>query len=765
LPDAAPIGRAAIFVAGAVAWTLLSSGSRALADTPAPIRAPETRIDALDRRNAEGMDLEAAGRSGEARTAYDEALAGFREIADLEGQVIVLGNLGALDESLGDYGGALARFEEAEAIARRAGSSPWAARRAAIARVNQATALEKVGDYGGAFERVRADLEDPSALEPAERVALWTNAGVLLRNLGDPRHALDLFDRAWDEALRSADAATQANVRLNRGLAHWLDLGDPPAARAEIEAAAGLARASGDHAEIVQTLFYRGRFELARGEGGDARATFEEALAEATESGNAEGKWSALEGLGRVALERRDFAAAEEHFRAAANEIERARDRLTDRRRRAGYFGDRRGVYEGWATARLAASPADTRRVAGALDIAERWRAHDLREIWHDPSPEPTDAAFERPPSLVFFAADGRLLRFALEGNRAEVADRGPADEVANAIRELVGAWSAGQPSETLAARPDRTLAERLLGELPERAAWQVVVDDVLASLPIDALPAADGEPWFERASFALWPSLDALDRGLRATPRAAATTRYVGVGATEAPGLATLPAARREIEAAGARFAPRSRLFLGSEATAQALGHAVDVDLLHVAAHAVRRDGRTELALAPGGDGDARQDGRLDPAAIAQRTLRAGTVLISACRAGADASNARGEALAGLPGAFLAAGAAGVVAPLWDVEDGDAAVFADRWTTRIARGESPHEALRAVKRELRADPRWAPTMRWAPWVAFGAPTTSIPPPGRWFGLPVDALPSIALAALAASAVGLWRGRRRSSRG
>ena len=65
---------------------------------------------------------------------------------------------------------------------------------------------------------MRQDLEHPETLEGAERVGLWTNAGVLLRNLGDPRQALRLFDRAWEAARETGDLATQANVRLNRGL-------------------------------------------------------------------------------------------------------------------------------------------------------------------------------------------------------------------------------------------------------------------------------------------------------------------------------------------------------------------------------------------------------------------------------------------------------------------------------------------------------------------------------------------------------------------
>ena len=98
----------------------------------------------------------------------------------------------------------------------------------------------------------------------------------------------------------------------------------------------------------------------------------------------------------------------------------------------------------------------------------------------------------------------------------------------------------------------------------------------------------------------------------------------------------------------------------------------------------------------------------------------------------------------------------------MWDVRDSDAAAISEQLTARLARGNDPVEALRAVKRALRADPRWASPNRWAAWVAIGAPEALHPVRGRGGG------GGIALVAAGLVAVALWlrtwfsgrRGRR-----
>ena len=693
----------------------------------------------LDQLSEQAVEFEAAGRTEEASRLFEEALAGYRRLGDLEGQSIVMGNQGALLEALGDYDGALAHFEEAEVAANSAPlpeAAAWAPRRAAIARINQATALEKTSDYAAAFERLRRDLEHPEDLAVAERVGLWTNAGVLVRNLGDPRRALRLFDRAWEDARHGGDLATQANVRLNRALAWWLDLASPEEARVELTAASELARRSDDHAELVQTLFYLGRFELTEGNPIAAEAAFSQALKEAREADNAEGRWSALEGLGRVALAQGQPARAAARFREAAGEIEQTRRRVADRRRRAGYFGDRRGVYEGWIAATLAESGSDPSPEAleRALEISEAARARDLMDVWRRADRQ-SEAAYrferraDRPASLVFFSVDGRLLRFLLEGHSIGVADRGGAEELRQMADRVVRSWSQGGSSSE-----EDLLADRLLGDLPARDRWQVVLESAFSSLPIDALPGPVRQPWFESSTVTLWPSVAAIDRLARMAQanqaaRSPRALRYVGLGAPSVSGLAALPASEVEIQSARLRFQPLEAAWVGASATEAALRAVESVDLLHLATHAVHRGGETALALSPSG-GD---NGWLQASEIAALRIDVGTVLLSACRAG-GAGGSRGAALSGatlsgLTSAFLAAGARGVIAPLWDVQDSDAAAISDQLTARLARGEDPAVALREVKRTLRANPRWNSPDRWAAWVAIGAPEA--PGPGQ----------------------------------
>ncbi|HSG39885.1 MAG TPA: tetratricopeptide repeat protein, partial [Thermoanaerobaculia bacterium] len=327
-----------------------------------------------------GLALQSLGETAEAERLFREALDINRQRGDAESQVINLSNLGGLALASGRYSAALRLQDEAAALASRHRSEPWAAEQALIARINQGAVLEKVGAYREALGLYKGMLTGAGDLDPGRRAALLVNSGVIYRNLGDPVSAVESFREAIEAYRQAGDQAGLSNAWLNLGLARHLNLERPEEAEAAYREALRLAEESGDRTEEIQDLFYLGQLLLEQGRLEEAETVYGRSLAIASQAGSAEGRWSAREGLGRIARARGDLAESLRHFEMALEQIETVRAGLSRGGRRAGYFGDKRAVY---------AATVDTlaeleRRQPGrgwgerALGVVQRAKARDL---------------------------------------------------------------------------------------------------------------------------------------------------------------------------------------------------------------------------------------------------------------------------------------------------------------------------------------------------------------------------------------------------
>jgi len=184
-------------------------------------------------------------------------------------------------------------------------------------------------------------------------------------------------------------------------------------------------------------------------------------------------------------------------------------------------------------------------------------------------------------------------------------------------------------------------------------------------------------------------------------------------------PALPSAAAEAREVT----RASPRSLVRLSRDASESALKHAPlgDVAVLHFASHA-RVDPAglrgTALLLAPGG-GD---DGILRPEELSALSLDADLVVLSACETAVSGGHAGDEGLRGLVAPLLEAGARGVAATLWAVEDEAQRLLMRRFYQRLARRESTAAALRGAK--LDALRERSPARDWASMVLWGDPLT-----------------------------------------
>jgi CHAT domain-containing protein len=142
------------------------------------------------------------------------------------------------------------------------------------------------------------------------------------------------------------------------------------------------------------------------------------------------------------------------------------------------------------------------------------------------------------------------------------------------------------------------------------------------------------------------------------------------------------------------------------------------DFGTIHFATHAVASsvDPRRCAVMLSGGESWSLQE-------IAATRLGPALVVLSACRTG-EGEIVPGEGVVGLSWAFLRAGAHGVTASLWSVEDGSTAELMLAFHRELRNGKDPVAALHVARGEARAA-RPHP-VSWAPFVVVMRPAESL---------------------------------------
>ena len=281
-----------------------------------------------------------------------------------------------------------------------------------------------------------------------------------------------------------------------------------------------------------------------------------------------------------------------------------------------------------------------------------------------------------------------------------------------------------------------------------------------LASLPVDAL--AVGVPrsgdlrrvrWLaDRYAVTTLPAVAVL-RAKGAAAARRGTGGFVGYGDPAFGGggsgdlgvlrrMEPLPGTRQELDAmARALGASPSSLVLGAAATEPAVRsdpRLAEARVVAFATHGLlpgELNGRNEPGLvftppAAAGPGD---DGLLGASEVAQMSLRAEWVILSACNTGSAEGGS--DSLSALARAFLYAGAEALVASHWRVADDATAALtvemlaAEQADPRLSRAEARQRAMRAVRTGRRTDgsavagwtPDWRDPTAWAPFTLIAA--------------------------------------------
>ena len=188
------------------------------------------------------------------------------------------------------------------------------------------------------------------------------------------------------------------------------------------------------------------------------------------------------------------------------------------------------------------------------------------------------------------------------------------------------------------------------------------------------------------------------------------------------------LPASRDEAKAIAAIFRSRhpSDVYIALDFNASrdyvVKGGLAEFRLIHFATHGVvdaQRPEMSGLILSLIDERGRRQDGYLRIGDIYKLSLAADLITLSSCDS-ALGKDMESEGIIGLPRAFLYAGAKGVIASLWKVDDEATARMMSALYARIKNGESPGSALRRAQLELAHDERWSKPYYWAAFVLQG---------------------------------------------
>jgi CHAT domain-containing protein len=313
------------------------------------------------------------------------------------------------------------------------------------------------------------------------------------------------------------------------------------------------------------------------------------------------------------------------------------------------------------------------------------------------------------PPRQIIEAAVRRYLS-ALQAR----ADSGDAGNESRAARLR----AADDALPAAAAALYRMLVAPFAARLGQ-ARLLLVTDGILNTMPIEALPADNGEPLLAGREIVRLPaaSLSPLLRSASPAPPGVRTTVAI-VADPEPTGPSDLPPlrfSRAEAESIAAAM-PTAKLALGRDA---ALARLRSPDfrqaaILHFATHVAIDDAH------PARSGLVLSNGILRPDDISGLGLAARTVVLSGCRT-ALGEPLRGEGLIGMTRAFLLAGASRVIASLWDVQDqATARLMGEFYSGLLVRKLAPAAALRSAQLSLRSDPRFSHPYYWAGFILTG---------------------------------------------
>lgn len=692
------------------------------------------------------------GETSRAAADFQESLALRRKVGDRRGEINSLNALGRSQPGdHGDHGGPAARdlYRQALALAREIQDRYLEA--ASLTLLAQSLAPPDPAAFDPAIDLYRT-LGHRRGLAGA-----LSRKGEALLLAGRPEAALGVLQESLVLSENVEDRAGQAGTLVLLSQAERR-LARPEAALEHADAALSLIESL--RAEVVvpdlRSTFLASRqraFELAV----DLRMELHQAEAALALSERARAR-TLLDLLGEVRADVRqgvDPKLREEEREIAARLAAKARRRIE--------------LLGGAATD--AQKEISARELRETLAESDRLEAEIRRSnpryagLLH---PQPLDAAAIRglldPQTLLLEYALGEERSFLWAVTPAsveafELPGRAKIEALARQVYEGLRTLDAGDPAaQDAKAAARRELSRMILGPVAGRLSDRrlaVVADGALQYVPFAALPSPDDPaglvPLVERHEIVVLPSASVLalrspepvSAGVAGTAEMSIAIladpvfdsrdpRVRRASSEDAPlpvrsgiSLSRLAASSREAETIAALAPGRAWTALGFQASRATVfgGELARHRLIHFATHGVIDTGTPELSglvLSLVDEEGRPQEGFLGLDDIYNLDLHADLVVLSGCET-ALGREMRGEGLVGLTRGFLYAGAARVLASLWQVQDRPATELMVRFYRALLQDHlRPAAALRAAQLSLARERRWKDPFYWGAFVLQG---------------------------------------------
>jgi len=601
-------------------------------------------------------------------------------------------------------------------------SIDWYTKSVELSRALNARAItaKTLGNLGWSYHRM-GDQEKALSLsleakEVATQLGVEKDEMLWLRNIGTIEYTQRDFSSAEANYLQSLTLArklennTTAADCLNN-LAHVeLKKGQYDLAAKYNTEALGVERANHDRSSELYSLITDGYIAVDTDHFATAESDFIQVIREKTPDRYLTRQAEA--GLAEVYFATKKPADAEIHFQKAMETIEAARSAVRREDLRLSFLSGVAGFYGDYINFLIS-----QHRMEEALQVAEVSRARTLAEGLGFRSlsvnfplrnfrPQQT-AKWLGSTVFSYWLGVAQSYLWVITPERTELFTLPPAAEIdplVQAYRQaLLGSRDVLETQNAAGRKLYDLLVAPTARMIPKGARVTILPDGSLYGLNFETLlaPAPQLHYWIEDVDVSYANSLTLLAAG--ASRHAAVAKRLLLVGDPVSPDaeFPKLPQAAAEMSEIENYFPAAERtVFSGAEATPDSYlkSQPAGFSYIHFVAHGTAsRTSPLDSAVILSKQGD---DYKLYARDIIQHPLHADLVTISACH-GEGVRTYSGEGLVGLSWAFLHAGAHGVIAALWEVNDNSTPQLMDHLYSEIGKGVPPDAALRDAKLAL----------------------------------------------------------------
>jgi len=575
---------------------------------------------------------------------------------------------------------------------------------------NMGRSFYKMGDFDRASSLLTEAKDASVQLGANKDEMLW------LMNIGEIEYGQNLFPAAERDFQQGLDLARKLEIRtsiatcLSNLAVVELKEGRYDSAEQYNRNALDLERQDGDRLRWLQSLIVSAYIAANRNDFGAA----ERALTLVIQKKNVDGYLTreAEAGFADVYEAKNEPAVAEVYFRKAMTAIETARSSVRREEFRLSFWSGVVNFYDDYVDFLVS-----QRKTEKALQVTEVSRARTLAEGLgfssssvrfpiNNFNPRRTAESLGSTILSYWLGVDHSYL-WVITPERVELFTLPPAAEIDPLVQSyrqaLLGSRDALETQNAAGRKLYDLLVAPAAKMIPKGARVTILPDGSLYGLNFETLlaPAPQLHYWIEDVDVSYANSLTLLAAG--ASRHASAAKKLLLVGDPVSPDaeFPKLPQAAAEMTGIENYFPTDERtVFSGAEATPDSYlkSQPADFSYIHFVAHGTAsRTSPLDSAVILSKQGD---DYKLYARDIIQHPLHADLVTISACH-GEGVRTYSGEGLVGLSWAFLRAGAHGVIAALWEVNDNSTPQLMDHLYSEIGKGVPPDAALRDAKLAL----------------------------------------------------------------